>query len=115
MASEDAVRVAFAQRPVASADLRDSCAATATAATVRWTCRRVCWAARPWVGVFERSAVAPAQALARRDAALCRTSLVSGIAHFDLTEYGPGEYAFAFFARADDPRPAAAKKFRLPL
>ena len=115
VASEDAVSVAFAQRPVASADLRDSCAATATAACVRWTCRRMCWAARPWVGVFERSAVAPCQALARCDAALCRTSLVSGVAHFDLSEYGPGEYAFAFFARAQDPRPAAAKKFRLPL
>lgn len=115
VANEDKVSVAFAQRPVASADLSDSCAATATEARVRWTCRRVCWDARPWVGVFEASAVAPSQALARCDATLCRTSLVSGIAHFDLSEYSPGDYAFAFFARAQDPRPSAAKMFRLPL
>ena len=112
--NEDCVSAGFTVRPVASSDLAESCASFSTVATVRWKCRCVDWGARPWVGVFEKSATEPAQALARQDAALCRTSHVSGIARFDLSEYANGDYAFCVFAHATDRKPAVSKKFRLP-
>jgi len=112
--NEDVITASFQNVPMASDDLTDSCVDVSTKARVLWTCRKVDWSARPWLGVIEQNASSAAQALVRYDVSQCRSSHVSGIAYFDFTDYSEGNYAFVFFAHANDQRPSVAMKFRLP-